>query len=414
MAPKSVATPELDVQGIMESVAEAYYEQSEAFDALSKSKLVISLIGDANVGKSATVNALTGTKLSSVHPISGWTKRIALYPYGTNVYIADTPGLHDTSTPELAQKAHEFVEKDADIILFFVNAASNRSREEAESFRAVLRLGKPTIVVLNKIDTIWSEERQTPRKAEMMLTHVERDQARLRDRIQASVRRAFGLNTKEQEPEPQEETLPTAVPTIPAQVEQVVVDLRRRLDYDVIIPISATRGTNIALLSSTIADILNERGKDLLFLKVSRYKTEQVKKWISAATAGAAAIGALPIPGSDILPLTSLQVALCLRIAYIYDCKVGKGDVMKLISSTVTGVVGRSLFRVTLKAIGAFSTVGAVVTSSVAAFVAAAITYGLGWAANAYYKSGQTLSLGAVGEIYKDAFKGYAENKNSQ
>lgn len=342
--------PELDAERYAESFARSVDDQDEEFKTIAHSKLIISLIGEANAGKSATVNALTGRKLSEVHPIAGWTKQIALHQYAENVFIADTPGLNEMRTLALGTQAKEFVEQEADIILFFVNAASNRSPEEANAFQSILKLNKPTIVVLNKIDTIEAEA-----------------------------------------------------------VQAVVDDLGQRLGYNAIVPISATKEINIERLSNQIADILSARGKDLLFLKVTKYKEERVKIWIRGAAVSAFGIGALPLPGSDIIPLTALQAGLCMRIAYIYNLKVSKGDVMKLLGSSVTGVVGKALYRNAAKLIAdlLLGPAGMIASSAAAGAIAASMTWGLGIAANAYYKSGMKIDLTELSAIYQDAFNHY-------
>ncbi|MFN8492327.1 MAG: GTPase [Caldilineaceae bacterium] len=335
--------------------AERIDAQAKEFKTIAQTKLIISLIGEANAGKSATINALTGKKLSEVHPIAGWTKQIALHPYAENVFIADTPGLNEMRTLALGTRAKEFVEKEADIILFFVNAASNRSPEEANAFKALLNLQKPIIVVLNKIDTIEAD----------------------------------------------------AIPL-------VVDDLKQRLGYDRIVPISATKGTHVEALSNKIAELLSDKGKELLFLKISQYKEQRVKAWIVAASATAFAIGVIPIPGADIVPLTSLQVLLCLRIAYIYNLKVSKGDIMRFISSTVTGFTGRTIYRNGIKLLGDLTgPFGMVTSAGIAGAIAGAMTAGLGWAANVYYKSGMTMDLGDMGSIYQNAFQNYLAGRKT-
>jgi len=350
MDTQSNAVPDLDAESYAETFVRGIDAQAEEFKTIAQTKLIISLIGEANAGKSATINALTGRKLSEVHPIAGWTKQIALHQYAENVFIADTPGLNEMRTLLLGTQAKEFVETDADIILFFVNAASNRSPEEANAFKALLQLQKPTIVVLNKIDTIEAEA-----------------------------------------------------------VQAVVDDLTQRLNYDLIVPISATKGINLAMLSNKIAEILSAKGKEILFLKVTKYKEERVKIWIRGAAISAFGIGALPIPGSDIVPLTALQAGLCMRIAYIYNLKVGKGDIMKLLGSSVTGVAGKALYRNALKLAAdlLLGPAGMVASSAIAGTVAAAMTWGLGIAANVYYKSGMKMDLGAISTIYQDAFNSY-------
>lgn len=341
---------DLDSERYAETFAQGIDAQAEEFKQIANSKLVISLIGEANAGKSATVNALTGRKLSDVHPIAGWTRQITLHQYAENVFIADTPGLHEMRTLALGAQVTDFVEQETDIILFFVNAASNRTPEERNAFQAVRELNKPTIVVLNKIDTIEAE-------------------------------------------------------ALPA----VIDDLTQRLNYDLIVPISATKSINIDLLSDRIAEILSAEGKEILFLKVAKHKEARVKLWIRGAALSAFGIGALPLPGSDIVPLTALQVGLCMRIAYIYNLQVSKGDVMKLLGSSVTGFAGKALYRNAAKLIAdlLLGPAGMVASSAAAGAIAAAMTWGLGFAANAYYKSGMTMDLGEISTIYQDAFHSY-------
>lgn len=341
---------DLDGERYAETFAQGIDAQAEEFKKIANTKLVISLIGEANAGKSATINALTGRKLSEVHPIAGWTKQITLHQYAETVFIADTPGLHEMRTLALGAQVTDFVEQETDIILFFVNAASNRTPEERNAFQAVRELNKPTIVVLNKIDTIEAD-------------------------------------------------------ALPA----VIDDLIQRLNYDLIVPISATKGINIDLLSDRIAEILSAEGKEILFLKVAKHKEARVKLWIKGAALSAFGIGALPLPGSDIVPLTALQVGLCMRIAYIYNLQVSKGDVMKLLGSSVTGFAGKALYRNAAKLIAdlLLGPAGMVASSAAAGAIAAAMTWGLGFAANAYYKSGMTLDLGEISTIYQAAFNSY-------
>ena len=86
---------------------------------------------------------------------------------------------------------------------------------------------------------------------------------------------------------------------------------------------------------------------------------------------------------------------------------------MHLISSTVTGVAGKTLFRNAIKFLGDITVVGAPLSSAVAAGIAGSMTYGLGWAANAYYKSGMTIDLGETGEIYNTTYKEYLKRERT-
>ena len=346
---------EFDNSGYEEAFEKAYDEKHAEFEKISKEKLIISLIGSVNAGKSKTINALTGIRYADVKARAGWTKEISLFPLKENVYIADTPGLHDINE-EVSQKASDYVEENSDIVLFFLNAAVGVTKHEKEAYEKVSKLGKEMIVVLNKIDTLDEDE-----------------------------------------------------------IKDVIDQIEGELDTTPI-AISAKKDIGIENLNDKILEILEEKGKDLLFLKISRYKDKSVSTWINGASVSAAGIGAIPIPGADIVPLIALQVGLAMKIAYIYDIKPSKNDVMKLVASTVTGQAGKQAAKWAITALKATGWIpGAqlleVAACAVAASIAASLTYGFGWACNAYYKSGMTMDLGEVGEIFKNSYDEHNKKK---
>ena len=132
---------------------------SEEFEEPKKKKLVISLYGPVNSGKSSVVNALTGQKLADVRAIAGWTTEVELYHLTENAYISDTPGLDDI-TEENSKRAEEFVEQDSHIIIFLLNASVGTPKSAVDAYNKLHSLGKPIIVVLNKIDTIELDEQR--------------------------------------------------------------------------------------------------------------------------------------------------------------------------------------------------------------------------------------------------------------
>ena len=337
-----------------EAFKKVYSEKYDEFEEIMRKKLIISVVGSVNAGKSSTINALTGIRYAEVKAKAGWTKEISLYELKKGVFIADTPGLHDIDEKS-PQKAYEFIEKETDIVLFFLNAARGLDRYEKEAFKSIQSLRKETIVVLNKIDTIDEDE-----------------------------------------------------------VHDVVAQIEEELGVQPI-PVSAKNGTNIEKLHDRILKVLKTKGKDLLFAKVSNYKERIVAKWIRAATTTAAGIGALPIPGSDIVPLTALQVGLAMKIAHIYGISPSEKDIMNLIASTVTGTAGRRVMRWGITALKTLGWVpggqlGEVATCSLAAVIAGGITYSFGWACNAYYKSGMGIEMDELGKIFDQYYNEYKSN----
>lgn len=346
------------------SFNKAYSIEDEEFEKIINQELIISLFGEVNAGKSSTINALLGKKLSEVSAYAGYTSEITLYKFGKNVRIADTPGLNDMKEIN-SKKAEDFIEKGTDIILFFFNAAVGCNKSMYNAYKDVKKLNKPILIVLNRIDTWYKNEKLIDKES----------------------------------------------------LDIMIKQIKDNTDGDVI-PISARDEINIDLLNSHIVKILEKVGKDLLFTKLSKFKGEQVKIWIKGASVTAFGIGAIPLPAVDIIPLTGLQVGLALKIAYIYGHRVSKGDVMQLMGATVTGSVGKQLFKLAVQALKALGWLGGPLTEAAIAVaagtIAASITYGFGWACNAYYKSGMTMDLGKVGEIFKDKYTEYKKLKDSE
>src|SRR5690625_6574664 len=74
-------------------------------------------------------------------------------------------------------------------------------------------------------------------------------------------------------------------------------------------------------------------------------KSASAYKWIYAASISAGAIGALPVPGSDIAPLTTLQVSLIVKLSLLYDKPITKDATTKIVVSTIAGGLGQTVFR---------------------------------------------------------------------
>lgn len=345
---------EPDVKTYEKAFEESFTKESPKFEELKKQKLIMALYGSVNSGKSTAVNALTGRKLADVKAVAGYTKEIQLYEFSENVYITDTPGLGDINE-ENSARAQEFIERDTDIILFFFNAGVGAQKFDVDAYKELHGLGKPIITVLNRIDMLKSDE----------LKEVEQD---IREKTGAKV-----------------------------------------------VPISARDNMGVDVLHRNILEILESKGKDLLYLKVSKYKDEQVDNWIRGAVISSGSIGAIPIPGADMIPLTTVQVLLGMKIAFVYECEVTKKDVMQLVAATVTGGIGRQVYRWGIQSLKAAGWLGGPIGEGavmfVAAGVAASVTYGFGHACKAYYKSGMTLELPDVAEIFLKMEKQARENQ---
>lgn len=158
---------------------------------------LVAMVGRSNVGKSTLMNALLGEALAVVSPIPQTTRHrvLGVVRHGdAQVGLLDTPGLHRPKTRlgQLMNAAARSAVEEADVVLF-VTAPQKKGERYAVSpgdrvLLADVGKGKPTILVLNKIDTI------TPRAA--MLPLIE-ELGKLREFaaiVPISARREDGLD----------------------------------------------------------------------------------------------------------------------------------------------------------------------------------------------------------------------------
>ncbi len=130
-----------------------------------KSLPQVVILGFPNVGKSTLFNRLLGRKVSLVHTLPGMT-RDAVSTLGEldgkKFILTDTGGLFDASEAPLAEAISEKAwgsARKADILLLVLDGKRDLSAAEEELYAALRKLGKPIIVVLNKIDSEVQESR---------------------------------------------------------------------------------------------------------------------------------------------------------------------------------------------------------------------------------------------------------------
>ncbi|MBN2409391.1 MAG: ribosome biogenesis GTPase Der [Candidatus Aminicenantes bacterium] len=117
------------------------------------------ILGFPNVGKSTLFNRLLGRKVSLIHTLPGMTRDAvsALGELdGKKFILTDTGGMFDASEGSLAgaisERAWEAA-RNADVILLVLDGKRELSPAEEELHVSLRKLGKPLLVVLNKIDS---------------------------------------------------------------------------------------------------------------------------------------------------------------------------------------------------------------------------------------------------------------------
>ncbi len=124
----------------------------------------VAVVGRPNVGKSTLINALVGSKVSIVTPKPQTTRHRILgirTEAHTQVVFIDTPGLHTNARKamnRLMNRAADSAIRDADLVLFLVEA--NRwTGEDEQALKRIADAGKaPVIAVINKVDKVHPKE----------------------------------------------------------------------------------------------------------------------------------------------------------------------------------------------------------------------------------------------------------------
>jgi GTP-binding protein Era len=122
------------------------------------------IVGRPNVGKSTLLNALLGRKISIVSPKPQTTRHrilgILTQPQLQIVFV-DTPGLHGDERRVMNRymnRAARASLSDADVNLFVVEALT-WTDDDQRTLEFLRNCGRPTIVLINKVDKVFPKER---------------------------------------------------------------------------------------------------------------------------------------------------------------------------------------------------------------------------------------------------------------
>ncbi|MBP5779083.1 MAG: 50S ribosome-binding GTPase, partial [Campylobacter sp.] len=123
----------------------------------------IILIGRPNVGKSSLFNRLANSRIAITSEVAGTTRdtnKTQVEIFDRNAILIDSGGLDNTT--ELFARVQEKTlqeAKNADIIVFMVDGKFMPDTKDRQIFYSLLKLEKPTALVINKIDGKKDEER---------------------------------------------------------------------------------------------------------------------------------------------------------------------------------------------------------------------------------------------------------------
>ena len=125
---------------------------------------IITICGRPNVGKSTLTNALVGEKVAIVtnKPQTTRNRICGIKNRGESQFVfVDTPGLHKARTrlgDYMVNVVKESV-SDVDAIMLLVEPIPNIGAPEQQLIDRIQKLGCPSVLVINKVDTLEQKEK---------------------------------------------------------------------------------------------------------------------------------------------------------------------------------------------------------------------------------------------------------------
>jgi small GTP-binding protein len=299
----------------------------------------IAVVGPANVGKSTIFNQLVQKKedRAAVSPVPG-TTRVNQEADAGLFNVIDTPGADAAGSVGAHEREVAFeAAKSADFLVIVFEATRGIGRHDKDLFDDLALLGKPFIVVLNKIDLVQKGDRARVLEGAAMVLGLEKSQ---------------------------------------------------------VIDTVATDGTNVGRVILAIAKA-EPRLLAAIGQALPEYRAKLAWQRIAPSAGAAAAVGLIPLPFADVIPLLGIQSGLVLSIARIYGIDVTFARAKELIAAFGIGFAARTLFHELAK-------FGGLPGWLLSATIAASTTVAIGYASTVWFAEGEKLSPKALNRLVKE------------
>ncbi len=250
-------------------------------------KHTVVIAGPANVGKSTLFNQFVQekTQRSEVSPLPGTTRANNSSDAGL-FSVVDTPGAD--AVGEVGERERQealSAASQADFIIIVFDAIQGIKQTELELYQLLTALGKPYIVVLNKVDLIRRHQKE----------------------VIALAARNLGL------------------------------------EADQVVPIVASQGLGLenilAAIAMTEPQIVAALGRAL-----PQFRGQLAWRAIISAASASAVIALTPLPIIDFIPLVAIQAVMVLGIARVYKYEINLARARELVATFGLGFLGRTLF----------------------------------------------------------------------
>jgi hypothetical protein len=341
LTPREQAGLESEIEGL-----------ATLLDKLEHSCIQIAAFGMVGRGKSSVLNALLGEPAFETGALHGVTRsshkanwqlsqetvgnrgqdilRVALPSIGNSqIQLIDTPGIDEVDGETREALARE-VAQQADLILFII--AGDMTKVEFEALSQLREVGKPMLLVFNKIDQYPDADRQAiyrkirDERVKQLLSPEEIVMVAASPLVAKAVRRADGSLSVQR------------IPGLP-QVE----DLKLK-----ILEILHREGKSLVAINSMLyADEVNEQ----LVQRKMTIRDESANQIIwKAVMTKAVAIALNPITVVDILTATLIDVVMILTLSRLYGISMTQQGAVGLLQKIAIGMggVGASELLITL------------------------------------------------------------------
>lgn len=296
------------------------------YDPVLGNERRIAIVGPANAGKSTLYNQLIANEedRAEVSPIPGTTRQNQEAATGLFV-VVDTPGADAVGAVGERERQIAFqAARNADFLVMVFDASVGIKQSERRLFEDLLELDKPFIVVLNKMDLISKQERE---------------------KVLAAAAQNLGL--------------------MPSEIIGTV----------------ATEGDNVGRVILAVAKA-DPKLVRAIAQALPEYRARLAWQRIAAAAGSAGAVGWMPLPFVDLVPLLVIQTGLVLSIARIYGYELTMGRAKELIATFGLGFLARAAYQQLSKLAGVPGWI-------LSAAIAAATTVAMGYAAMMWFAHGE-------------------------